>query len=154
MNRRITYALAAAATAATLALTGCGGEQSGTGSAPQTSAAPSAASPAASDQPTTATSPTAETSPSAETSATTRSEEGSKPSKSDIVAGLSTFYEKTQGISASKAKKFAQCMVDEMYDKAKTATLVAMQDGEPTKIDKSDIGLLTQSGVTCQPALA
>ena len=155
MNRRLVYALAAAATAATLALTGCGGADTSTGSKPQGSALPSAASPSATDQPTTAASPTTASTPSEETSASTGSaDDGAKPAKSDVVAGLATFYVQTQGISGGKAKKFAECMVGEMYDKAKPATLVAMRDGDPTKIDKSDVGLLTQSGVTCQPALA
>lgn len=150
MNRRLTYALAAAATAATLALTGCGGAD--TSAAPPASSQPSAPSTESASAP---TSPSVSASPSASSSASQPSgDDGVKPSKSEIVAGLATFYEKTQGISAAKSKKFATCMVDEMYDKAKTATLVAMRDGEPTKIDKGDVGLLTQSGVTCQPALA
>ena len=44
-------------------------------------------------------------------------------------------------------------MVDEMYDKAKTATLEAMRDGDPTKIAMSDAGLVAEAGFTCQPAL-
>ena len=67
------------------------------------------------------------------------------------MAGLSTFYQQTQGLSADKAKKFAVCMVDEMYDKAKTATLEAMRDGDTTKIAMSDAGLVAEAGFTCQP---
>ncbi len=155
MNRRLTYALAAAATVATLTLTGCGGADTGAAPQPPASSQPSASATDATTAPSAETSPSEAGSPSTETSAGEPSgDQGAKPSKSDIVAGLATFYEKTQGISAAKSKKFATCMVDEMYDKAKTVTLVAMRDGEPTKIDKSDVGLLTQSGVTCQPALA
>ena len=154
MNRRLTYALATAATAATLALTGCGGADTGAAPQPPVSSQPSTST-EATTTPSVGTSPSQAGSPSTESSASEPSgDQGAKPAKSEIVAGLATFYEKTQGISAAKSKKFATCMVDEMYDKAKTATLVAMRDGEPTKIDKGDVGLLTQSGVTCQPALA
>jgi hypothetical protein len=154
MTSRFTYALAAAATAATLALTGCGGADTSSAPEPQASTQPSATPPETSSAPSTRTSPTETGSPSAESTATEQSGDGDKPAKSEIVAGLSKFYRQSQGIGGAKAKKFAECMVDEMYDKAKTATLVAMRDGDPTKIDKSDVGLLTQSGVTCQPALA
>lgn len=155
MNRRLTYALATAATAATLTLTGCGGTDSGAAPQSPASSQPSASSTESTTAPSAETSPSGAASPSAESSASEPSgDQGGKPAKSEIVAGLAAFYEKTQGISAAKSKKFATCMVDEMYDKAKTATLVAMRDGEPTKIDKADVGLLTQSGVTCQPALA
>lgn len=155
MNRRLTYALAAAATAATLALTGCGGAGTSTAPEPQASTQPSATAAESSSAPSTETSPSQAGSPSTDSSPSEQSgDDGAKPAKSDVVAGLAKFYQQTQGISGGKAKKFAECMVDEMYDKAKTATLVAMRDGDPTKIDKSDVGLLTQSGVTCQPALA
>ena len=69
------------------------------------------------------------------------------------MAGLTAFYQQTQGLSADKAKKFALCMVDEMYDKAKTTTLEAMRDGDTTKIATSDAGLVAEAGFTCQSAL-
>ena len=148
MHRRLAFTVAAGIAAATFALTGCGGEQpSGTPTAP----------PSAATQPSTESSPATTTSPTTGPStASTPSEEpgdGEKPSKQEIVAGLTTFYEQTQGLSADKAKKFAGCMVDEMYDKAKTATLEAMRDGDTTKIDMSDAGLVAEAGFTCQSVL-
>ena len=152
MNRRLAFTLAAGITAAAFALTGCGGEQAGT--APPT--APSASTPtSAATQPSTSAAETTPPAPSAESSPSEQSgDNGDKPSKQQIVAGLSTFYQQTQGLSADKAKKFAVCMVDEMYAKAKTATLQAMRDGDPTKIDQSDAGLVAEAGVACQSALA
>ena len=70
------------------------------------------------------------------------------------MAGLSTFYRQTQGLSADKADKFAVCMVDKTYDKAKPATLEAMRDGDTSKIAMSDAGLVAEAGFTCQSAIA
>lgn len=143
MNRRLALTLAAGVTAATLTLAGCGGDQT----------APPSAAPASS-QPSASTPETPTTMPSAESSPTEQSgDEQSKPSKQEIVAGLTTFYRQSQGLSPDKAREFAVCMVDEMYDKAKTATLEAMRDGDPTKIAMSDAGLVAEAGFTCQPAL-
>ena len=146
MHRRLAFTLAAGVAAATLALTGCGGAQpSGTPTAQESAAA----------QPSSESSPA--TSPRRPSTASTPSEkpgdDGEKPSKQEIVAGLTTFYQQTQGLSADKAEKFAVCMVDEMYDKAKTATLEAMRDGDTTKIAMSDAGLVAEAGFTCQSAL-
>jgi hypothetical protein len=145
MNRRLALALTAGVSAAAFALTGCGGEQTaGTPSAPPASTQPSA--PSAETTPTSA--PATESTPTGKAD-----DDGAKPSKQDIVAGLTTFYQENQGLPADKAKKFAVCMVDAMYDKAKTATLEAMRDGDPTKIATSDAGLVAEAGFTCQSAL-
>lgn len=153
MNRRIAFTLAAGIAAATLALTGCGGEQTGStpAAAPSASTAPSAsAAPSASTAETTPpTTPGAGSTPTEEPGG-----DGAKPSKQEIVAGLSTFYEKTQGLPADKAEKFAVCMVDAMYDTAETATLEAMRDGDTSKIAMSDAGLVAEAGFGCQSVLA
>ena len=147
MHRRLAFTVAAGVAAAALALTGCGGEQPGSTPTTQESAA---AQPSSQSSPT--TSPT--TAPStASTPSEKPGDDGDKPSKQEIVAGLTTFYQQTQGLSADKAKKFAVCMVDEMYDKAKTATLEAMRDGDTTKIAMSDAGLVAEAGFTCQSEL-
>ncbi len=144
MHRRLACTVAAGIAAATLALTSCGGAQtSSTPSAQESVAAP----PSSESSP--ATSPTAAPS----TPSDQPGVDGEKPSKQEIVAGLTTFYQQTQGLSADKAKKFALCMVDEMYDKAKTTTLEAMRDGDTTKIATSDAGLVAEAGFTCQSAL-
>ena len=147
MHRRLAFTLAA-----------------GVAAAPSPSRAAGASSPAASRrrrsrrprsrrrQSSPTTSPT--TAPStASTPSEKPGDDGDKPSKQEIVAGLTTFYQQTQGLSADKAKKFAVCMVDEMYAKAKTATLEAMRDGDPTKIATSDAGLVAQAGFSCQSEL-
>ena len=141
MHRRLAFTLAAGVAAATFALTGCGGERPSSQSSPATTASPMTA-PSPTTEPSTASSPSEKA-----------GDDGAKPSKEEIVAGLSTFYEQTQGLPADKAKKFAVCMVDEMYDKAKTATLEAMRDGDTSKIAMSDAGLVAEAGVACQPAL-
>jgi len=141
MHRRLAFTLTAGVAAATFALTGCGGERPSSQSSPATTASPMTA-PGPTTEPSTASSPSEEAG------------DGPKPSKEEIVAGLSTFYQHTQGLSADKAKKFALCMVDEMYDKAKTATLEAMRDGDTSKIAMSDAGLVAEAGFTCQRVLA
>jgi len=150
MHRRLALILAPGVVAVTLALTGCGGDQpSGTPTTQESSAVQpsSPSSPAATTSPTTAPS-------TASTPSEKAGDDGEKPSKQEIVAGLVTFYQQTQGLSADKAKKFAVCMVDEMYDQAKTATLEAMRDGDTTKIAMSDAGLVAEAGFTCQRVLA
>jgi hypothetical protein len=144
MNRRLALALTAGVTVAAFTLTGCGGGQtSDTPSVPPASTQPPASSP----ETTPTSAPTTDSTPSGKT------DDGAKPSKQDIVAGLTTFYRENQGLPADKAEKFAVCMVDAMYDKAKTATLEAMRDGDPTKIATSDAGLVAEAGFTCQSAL-
>lgn len=130
-----------------IVLAGCGGSQ------PAPPAGTSAPSTTASSAPA-----PAPTSPSAESSANRPSESagddsGSKPTRSEVVAGLTKFYTSSQGLPAGKAEKFATCMVEQMYDKAKPSTLTAMRDGNPSKLDKSDTELLGRSGVKCQSAL-
>jgi len=153
MSRRIALSLAAGVSAVVLLLAGCGGDQTGASpSAPLSASTPSPASTQSSTSPS-PTGPT--TTPGA---ASTPSEQpggdAAKPSKQDIVAGLSKFYRQTQGLPADKAEKFAVCMVDEMYDKAQTTTLEAMRDGDTTKIATRDAGLVAEAGFTCQPALS
>ena len=148
MHRRLALILAPGVVAVTLALTGCGGDQpSGT----PTTQESAAAQPSSESSPT--TSPTAAPS-TASTPSEKRGDDGDRPSKQEIVAGLTTFYQQTQGLPSDKAKKFAVCMVDEVYDKAKTATLEAMRDGDTTKIAMSDAGLIAEAGFTCQKVLA
>lgn len=75
----------------------------------------------------------------------------SKPSKDDIVAGLTAFYESSQGMSGEQAKKFATCMVDKMYDRARAKTLTAMENGDSTAADPADAGLIAAAGFECSP---
>lgn len=149
MNRTASIFVGIAA-AATLTLTGCSGsttEEAATQPA-QTQAAESSA-------PSTETSASAEASTSSEPSASTESGDDSsdKPSKDDIVDGLIKFYVSNQGLTEDQAKKFAVCMVDEMYDKADAKTLSAMRDGDPTKINPDDANLFATAGVKCASAL-
>lgn len=136
MNRALSSFVAAAAVCLTVFAASC---SAGDGAGTQ----PSEAGPANSSQPTTSTA----ASPSAETN------DGDKPSKSDVVAGLTKFYENDQNLAADKAKKFAECMVDEMYDKARAKTLMAMMHGTATEADPADAGLIAQSGMACAKVL-
>ena len=144
VNRLIRLGLAAAVV---IALAGCGGPQPTT---PAATPAPSSTSQAPSSAPSSA--PSAENS-SSQPSESAGGDSGSKPAKSEVVAGLAKFYTTSQGLSADKAKKFATCMVDQMYDKAKPSTLTAMRDGNPAELDKADSGLLAGSAMKCQSAL-
>ena len=148
MNRAVSALIAATALSASLLVTSCSAGD-------DTSAQPPAADPTSASQPATSApaSPTTETTTEASSPAE-KTDEGDKPSKSDVVAGLTKFYENDQKLPADKAKKFAVCMVDEMYDKAKTKTMIAMMNGTPTEMDPSDANLLAQSGVKCAKTLS
>lgn len=153
MTVKLASLITTAALALSVGLVGCSSQQPQAGT-PESSA-PAASAPASSEAPSQAASPT-EASPTEESSPTEKSTDGDssgKPSKAEIVTGLAAFYEKTQGLSADKAKKFATCMVDELYDKASAATLKAMMAGDPSKIDKSEAGKIAGAGNTCQSAL-
>ena len=151
MNRTASIFVGIAA-AATLTLTGCSGS---TTEEPATQPAQTQA--AESSAPSTETSASAEASASSESSASASTESGDdssdKPSKDDIVDGLVKFYVSNQGLTEDQAKKFAVCMVDEMYDKADAKTLSAMRDGDPTKINPDDANLFATAGVKCASAL-
>lgn len=148
MSRKITSTFVVALAASAVLLTGCGGSETATEPAtttqPSASSAPSTST-AASPSETTAASPS---------ETTAGSDDAGKPSKKEVVAGLAKFYEDSQGLTADQSKKFATCMVDEMYDKAKTKTLIAMRDGEPTKADMGDASLIAQAGIDCASSIA
>lgn len=148
LKRWITIGLSAAAM---VALAGCGTTPQASSSS-TTSGQPSAASTSTvqtSASSTTTSSPTAASSSPATSAG---GDNGSKPSRSETVDGLATFYQNDQHLSSGKARKFATCMVGQMYEKASPATITAMKNGDPTQIDKSDGSLLTQSAVKCQSA--
>lgn len=153
MIKKLTIALAGAVTATALLLTGCGGSGQGGAGAPAEQPTGSAAAPSTpgGDSSTPATE---SSTPSEESSKDSGSDSGGKPSKDEIVTGLTKFYQETQGQPADKAKKFAVCMVDEMYDKAKPATLKAMRDGQPAKADSGDAGLFAEAGMACAKHLS
>jgi hypothetical protein len=132
-------------------LTACGGGAE----ADSESTAPAASAPAAS---TPAGSAPAESAPADE--ASSGSDGGSdgsdgKPSKQEIVEGLTTYYEESQGLPADKAEGFATCMVGKMYDDASTEMLIMMRDGapDPTKMTADDAQLLAESAVDCTPEI-
>lgn len=84
-------------------------------------------------------------------SPTAGSTDEARPSKDDVVAGLTKFYESSQGLTSEQAKRFATCMVDQMYDRAKTKTLIAMRSGDAKSADPSDTGLVAAAGFKCSP---
>ena len=88
---------------------------------------------------------------SASASSTTEGSEPARPSKDEVVAGLTKFYESSQGLTSEQSKTFATCMVDQMYDRAKTKTLIAMQSGDAKSADPSDTGLVAAAGFKCSP---
>ncbi len=152
MIRTLTIALAGAVTATALLLAGCAGAQGQTGSG-QPAAQPSGPAAAPSGDSSTP-SGDASTPGGGEASDDSEKEAGGKPSKEEIVTGLTKFYQTTQNQPADKAKNFATCMVDEMYDKAKPASLIALRDGQPTKLAKSDQALLIESANNCKDHLS
>ena len=139
MTIRLASLLTTAALAVTVGLAGCSSQQ------------PEAGAPAAN---TPASSAPADSAPASPSEAAPSADSSGKPAKTAIVAGLTAFYVKSQGLSREQAKKFATCMVDELYDKASTTTLKGLLAGDPNKIDKADAGLIAGAGNTCQSALS
>lgn len=155
MIKKLTIALAGAATATALLLTGCSGSGQAGAGAPVEQPTGSAAAPSTPGGD--SSTPAAESSaPSEESSKDSGSGQDSsgKPAKDEIVTGLAKYYQESQGQPAGKAKNFAACMVDEMYDKAKPVTLEAMRDGQPAKADSGDAGLFAQAGMACAKHLS
>ncbi|WP_152361679.1 hypothetical protein [Microlunatus speluncae] len=144
----MTITVAGATTAAVLLLAGCAAAQGQTGTgqpAGQPSSPAAAPSTPAGDASTPSGTGPSESGPSDDS----ERDAGGKPTKEEIVTGLTKFYQEKHNQPADKAKNFAVCMVDEMYDKAKPASLRAMRDGDPTKLDKSDAALLSDSAYKC-----
>mgnify|MGYP001203960983 CR=1 FL=1 len=104
---------------------------------------------ASSEQATTAPSAAASSAPA--TSPTSDGTEVARPSKDEVVAGLTKFYESHEGLTSEQSKTFATCMVDQMYDRARTKTLIAMQSGDAKGADPSDTGLVAAAGFKCSP---
>lgn len=67
------------------------------------------------------------------------------------MAGLTKFYESHEGLTSEQSRTFASCMVDQMYDRARTKTLIAMQSGDAKGADPSDTGLVASAGFKCSP---
>lgn len=143
MSRKITFMIASIATAATIALSGCSSEE------PTTTPTAAQPSQATSQSASTEASPTEEASAPEDTSS---KDDSSKPSKEDVAAGIETFYGKA-GMPKDSAEKFAACLVDEMYEKAKTKTLKALADADPTKLDVSDAQLFADASGKCTSAI-
>ena len=129
-------------------LSACGGGDEPTGGEPADGGQPSASAGAPSSDSAPSEAPSSEAAPEDSGS------DEDKPSKDDVVAGLAEFYEKEQNLSKDKAKKFAECMMDQMYDKASAKSLNAMKDGEPTKMDPDDAELLVTAGSKCASVIS
>jgi hypothetical protein len=144
--------LAGSATLIALGLSSCssGGPSAEPGGSAPVSSAPASSAPASSAP---ASSAPASSAP-AESSAPEEEAEGSgKPTKDEIIPGLTKFYVDTQSMEPKKAKKFAVCMVEETYDQASPELLIMMRDGapDPANVSAEDKNLLFEAGVTCAP---
>lgn len=149
MNRTLPKLVAGLALSGLVLLSGCGNSDEPTGTEAGGQPSQSAAAPSTQSEPSEA--------PSSEPEGSGPDDRGSgedKPSRGDVVAGLATFYEKEQGLSKGKAKEFAECMMDQLYDKASAKSLNAMKDGDPTKLDKGDTELLGKAGVECASVIS
>lgn len=146
MNRTLPKLIAGLALSGLVLLSGCGNSDEPTGSEAQAGGQPSqsAAAPSTESQP----------SEAPDSGSDEGASDEDKPSKEDVVAGLATFYEKDQGLSKGKAKEFAECMMDQMYDKSSAKTLNAMKDGDPTKMDADDTELLGKASVECASVIS
>jgi hypothetical protein len=143
--------LAGSATLIALALSSCSSD--GPAAEPGASA-PASSAPATSAPATLAPATSAPASSAPASAESPEDVEGSgKPTKDEIIPGLTKFYVDTQSMEPKKAKKFAVCMVDETYDQASPELLIMMRDGAPDPADMSaaDKNLLFEAGVTCAP---
>jgi hypothetical protein len=140
MSRTVLLKVAGVTVAALIGLAGCAGQQPGPSTVDeppaQSSTAPSPAGTPAQD----------------EESSTEPKDDAAKPSREDVVAGVAKYFENT-GLPADKAKKFAECLADEMYDKSAVKTLQALADGEPTSMDPADAQLFSTASGACTSAV-
>lgn len=149
MSRRISIMIVGLSATAALALGGCSGTSTGGESRATPVAAPASASSPADAPSSSAASPSGD----ASTAGSSGGDSTGKPSKGEIVDGLTKFYTTKQNLSQTKAKKFATCMVDKMYDKASAKSLRAMEAGDPSQLDPADASLLTSSAGACASIL-
>ena len=138
-TRSMTMSTAALLLAAPAFLTGCG---LGAGDEKEENKSATTSSQAS------ATSNTSSGSESASQSQTSQSDSSGKPSKDEVKTGLTDYYVK-QGMPQQSADKFAQCMVDEGYEKFSAKTLTAMKDGKPQGMDPADSTNFTQVSGKC-----
>lgn len=139
MSRTVLLKIAGVTVAALIGLAGCaGGQQPGQSNAEPPAQAPGASSPAGAPEP--------DAKPSTEEQG-----DSAKPSREDVVAGVAKYFGDT-GLPADKAKKFAECLADEMYDKSAVKTLQALADGKPTSMDPADAQLFSTASGSCTSA--
>lgn len=136
MSRTVLLKVAGVTVAALIGLAGCAGQQP--------DQAPAGQPPAQSS--------TAPSTPAQEESSTEPKDDAAKPSREDVVAGVAKYFG-ASGLPADKAKKFGECLADEMYDKSTVKTLQALADGEPTSMDPADAQLFSTASSTCTSAV-
>ncbi|MDF8263071.1 hypothetical protein [Luteipulveratus flavus] len=131
--------------AAPLALTACGGDSSDQPSSQPATAAPTSSAPEgiASGEP----------NPGA-TSGTEDSK--TKPSKSEVSAGLKDAYDKRGGKDTSvlNTTKLSDCIADKAYDTTSNKTLNALKDGRLDDVDAADTDKLAGYTKTCAKSAA
>jgi hypothetical protein len=139
MSRTVLLKVAGVTVAALIGLAGCAGQQP-------------AQSPADPPPSQSSTAPSPAGTPAQEESSTEPKDDAAKPPREDVVAGVAKYFGDT-GLPADKAKKFAECLVDEMYDKSAAKTLQALADAKPTSMDPADAQLFSTASGTCTSAV-
>ncbi|MDE9367085.1 hypothetical protein PZ938_15820 [Luteipulveratus sp. YIM 133132] len=143
---RVRLAACSLLLAAPLALTACGGDSSDQPSSQPATAAQTSSAPEgiASGEP----------NPGATSGSTEDSK--TKPSKSEVSAGLKDAYDKRGGKDSSvlNTTKLSDCIADKAYDTTSNKTLNALKDGRLDDVDAADTDKLAGYTKTCAKSAA